>query len=116
MDNKFKIRSKQLREGGRDQSCVNCGALDGTVVGAHYQGIRSHIFGKGKGIKPHDLLVADLCRTCHAEFDAGEGSYVADPLQRKIDLSERFLFCVMLTLLRRVYDGVLYTDDLMRGK
>lgn len=101
------IRSPLLLAAAKDQSCVNCGAKDGTVVACHYEGIRSNAFGKGTGIKPHDLCVADLCATCHAQFDSKEGSMVADPYQRKIDLSERFMFCVMVTLFRRVRQGVL---------
>ena len=30
------IRSKKLLDAARDQSCVNCGVRDGTVVAAHY--------------------------------------------------------------------------------
>ena len=112
MNNKFKIRSKKYCRGAENQACVNCGKNDGTVVLAHYQGIRGQAFGKGTGTKPHDICGADLCSQCHTEFDAGEGSYVADPFQRKIDLSERFMYCAYLTLIRRVEQGILYTDDM----
>ena len=115
MDNKLKIRSKKYLNGARGQACVNCGANDGTTVSAHYQGIRSAAFGKGTGTKPHDLCVADLCHKCHAEFDSGNGSFVVDPFQRKIDLSERFLYCCYLTLIRRASQGILYTDDIKTG-
>ena len=114
-DQKFKIRSKQYRRGAKNQPCVNCNINDGTTVLAHYQGIRGQAFGKGTGTKPHDICGADLCHKCHAEFDSSEGSFVEDPFQRKIDLSERFLYCVMLTMIRRVQQGVLYTDDLKVG-
>ena len=60
------IRSKKLLSAARGESCVNCGTQDGTVVAAHYQGLRSHQYGKGKGQKPHDILVADLCVKCHS--------------------------------------------------
>ena len=113
--NEFKIRSKKYREGAKGESCVNCGNRDGTTVLAHYQGMRGQSFGKGTGTKPHDICGADLCADCHAEFDAGEGSYVEDRFQRKIDLSERFMYCCYLTLIRRVQQGILYTDDLKRG-
>ena len=116
MDNKFKIRSKKLLNAAEGQACVNCGNRDDTVVAAHYQGMRQQMLGKGTGTKPHDLCIADLCSKCHREFDSFEGSYVKDPLMRKIDLSERFLFCVMMTLIRRTQDGTLYTDDLKQGK
>ena len=58
-----------MLEAARDQSCVNCGVMDGTVVAAHYQGMRSHLFGKGTGLKPHDICIADLCSKCHRLFD-----------------------------------------------
>lgn len=106
------IRSQKLLSAARGQSCVNCGASDGTVVAAHYQGMRQHQFGKGRGIKPHDLCIADLCARCHQEFDTSVGSVFSDVYVRKIDLSERFLFCILMTLLRRVRDGVLTTDDI----
>jgi hypothetical protein len=105
------IRSKILLAAAEGQACVNCGVRDGTVVAAHYQGIRALTFGKGKGIKPHDLCIAFLCRTCHHEFDHGEGSYYKDDYLRKIDLSERFLFCVVMTLIQLVKQGILTVDD-----
>ena len=100
------IRSKKLLAAAEGQSCVNCGVRDDTVVAAHYQGIRAQLFGKGKYEKPHDLVVADLCGNCHRAFDNYEGSYYKDDYMRKIDLSERFLFCVLTTLIRRVGQGV----------
>ena len=115
MDSKFKIRSKALLRAAEGQACTNCGVRDDTVVAAHYHGMRQIMFGKGTSTKVHDLCIADLCRKCHHEFDMSEASYMKDPLMRKIDLSERFLFCVMQTLIRRVHDGVLYTDDLKQG-
>ena len=48
------LKSKKMLNGAKDQSCVNCGARDGTVVAAHYQGIRAGEFGKGTGKKPDD--------------------------------------------------------------
>ena len=49
------IRSKKLLSSARGESCVNCGARDDTVVAAHYQGLRSLSYGKGKSQKPHDM-------------------------------------------------------------
>lgn len=101
------IKSKKMLEGARDQSCVNCGARDETVVAAHYQGIRSHEFGKGMGKKPQDLLIADLCRKCHSAFDNYEGSSYENRQYRRIDNSEQFLTNIMRTLLRRVEQGII---------
>jgi hypothetical protein len=113
---KLKIRSKKIRNAARGQACVNCGINDGTTVAAHYQGMRSLAFGKGTGSKPHDVCVAFLCCKCHMMFDAGEGSFVKDRFQRKVDLSERFLYCVMLTVIKLCEMGVLYTDDMSLGR
>lgn len=105
------IRSKKYLDGARDQACTNCGRKDGTVVAAHYQGLRALAFGKGKGIKPHDLMVADLCHTCHAEFDQYIGrSTDRDPWTKKIDMSEQFLYCVAMTMIRRHRQGLLHIE------
>jgi hypothetical protein len=112
------VRSKKLLNGARDQSCVNCGARDGTVVAAHYQGMRSHLLGKGTGHKPHDICVADLCHKCHRAFDLYQISpldesisSVGDPYAKKIDVSEQFLFNIMKTILRRIDQGILKIGD-----
>ena len=96
-----------MLEAARDQSCVNCGAMDGTVVAAHYQGMRSQQFGKGTGLKPHDLCIADLCSKCHRLFDNYLVSDCENRDQRRIDHSEQFLFCIIQTLVRRARQGVL---------
>jgi len=98
------IRSKPMLAGAKDQSCVNCGVCDGTVVAAHYTGLRSHLLGKGKGIKSHDLMVADLCFKCHHAFDV---DYDGSSFEKKIDLSEQFLYLIARTLLRRVEQGII---------
>jgi len=108
------IRSKKMLRAARDQSCVNCGARDGTVVAAHYQGMRSQQLGKGMGIKPHDLCIADLCRACHAAFDAKDVKYDVSSITgfgKSIDHSEQFLYLIMKTLLRRIEQGVLTVDS-----
>lgn len=101
------IRSKKLMRAARGRSCVNCGACDGTVVRAHYTGMRQHAFGKGKGIKGHDLIGADLCQRCHASFDRLEVGTGETGLLRKIDSSEQFLFLVAQTLVRDFKEGVI---------
>jgi hypothetical protein len=109
------MRSRKYLAGAKDQSCVNCGANDGTVVAAHYQGLRSNLLGKGRGIKPHDLCVADLCRTCHESFDTSTAPVdvgMMSPFAQKIDRSEQFLFLIVKTLLRRLEQGIITIDDL----
>ena len=63
---------KKLLDAAKDQSCVNCGVRDGTVVAAHYTGLRANLRARA-GHKPHDLCVADLCHKCHYQFDVGGG-------------------------------------------
>jgi len=103
------IRSKKLLDAAKDQSCVNCGVRDGTVVAAHYTGLRAHLLGKGTGHKPHDLVIADLCHKCHYQFDVGGGGAT---FEKKIDKSEQFLFNVVKTLIRRIDQGVITIEGM----
>ena len=103
------IRNKKLLEAARGKSCVNCGFNDGTIVAAHYQGMRSQHFGKGTGIKPHDLCTADLCSSGHKLFDDYRTSDLENRDQRRIDHSEQFLYCIVKTLIRRYQEEVLKT-------
>ena len=100
------IRSKRITQAAKDRSCVNCGVNDGTIVRAHYGGMRQHQYGKGKGIKGHDCVAADLCMKCHSDFDsyqigAGDTQYLKD-----IDHSEQFLHLCVLTLVKDIEEGV----------
>jgi len=104
-------RSKNYLAAAKGQACVFCGARDGTVVGAHLTGLRAQEFGKGKGVKPHDICIADLCSKCHHAFDTyAVGSAPADnDFVKKIDHSEQFLTCILRTIVRRIGQGVLKT-------
>ena len=94
------IRSKALTQSAAGQPCVRCGSADGTVVAAHYTGLRQHAYGKGRGIKCDDTVSAELCQACHQWFDA--------PAQRKsIEASEEFLHCVVLTNRHRYDRGLI---------
>jgi hypothetical protein len=59
-------RSKKLTQSAKHESCVSCGADDGTIVWAH-SNEQKH--GKGMGIKAHDLFGAFLCYRCHTAYD-----------------------------------------------
>jgi hypothetical protein len=59
-------RSKKLTQSAKHESCVSCGADDGTIVWAHSN---SQMHGKGMGIKAHDLFGAYLCHKCHYDYD-----------------------------------------------
>jgi hypothetical protein len=60
-------RNPEMGELLRQLPCSNCGAEDGTVVGAH----RNE--GKGMGTKTSDALQAALCFRCHMFLDQGGG-------------------------------------------
>jgi hypothetical protein len=97
-----------MLDAARDQACINCGVRDGTVVAAHYTGLRAHSFGKGTGHKVHDLCVADLCSKCHEAFDRHDKKSTAKtPYDQKIDLSEQFLYLIIKTLMRRIDQEVI---------
>lgn len=84
-----------LRDKARDQSCVRCGAEDGTVVLAHYFGPRRHNYGGGMSRKGSDLIAAHLCANCHSYMDRESRNKESRWL-----LSEEFLHLCALTLLR----------------
>ena len=95
-------RNKKYTDAAAGQACVRCGVNNDTVVACHYAGLRQHSYGKGRGMKPDDIVTADLCYECHL--------YVDNPIERKsIERSEEFLHCIAMTLRRRIADGVLKT-------
>lgn len=101
------IRSKKAMQAANGRSCVNCGAMDGTIVRAHYTGLRQHLFGAGRGIKCHDICTADLCAKCHSAFDTFAKHLKRTGEITKIDQSEQFLYLIMETIIRDVKEGVL---------
>jgi len=60
-------RNRKLTQSAKHESCVSCGADDGTIVWAHSNTQRH---GKGMGIKAHDLFGAYLCHKCHSAYDS----------------------------------------------
>lgn len=60
-------RNKKLTQSAKHESCVSCGANDGTIVWAH-SNLSRH--GKGMGMKAHDLFGAYLCNNCHQKYDS----------------------------------------------
>lgn len=73
-------RNKKLRDSARDESCVECGAQDGTVVWAHSNGSE---FGKGMGIKASDAAGFYCCARCHSEHDQGRQFSKEEKRQRE---------------------------------
>lgn len=98
----MQIRSSKYLKAAKDQPCIFCGSRDGTVVSAHYTGLRQHMFGKGRGIKCDDIFVADLCRKCHEDFD----SYKRHG-RKSIEHSEEFMFAILMTIRKRIQQGFL---------
>ena len=95
-------RSKKYTDAAANQVCVRCGRYDGTIVACHYTGFRQMTYGKGFAEKCSDIATADLCSKCHTYFD--------EPTEYKsVDRSEEFLHCILLTLIRRLAEGVLKT-------
>lgn len=86
----------------RGQSCVRpaCGINNGTTIPAHYSGKFSNLLGKGRGIKCHDLFIADLCDGCHQYFDGYKSG-------NDDSRAAEFMICVHLTILRRWQAGVI---------
>lgn len=88
----------------QDNPCIRCGSV-GSTCGRHYNGLRQHKFGKGRGIKAHPLLVADLCSRCDEDYQ--EGSVPKSDLSARIEYSEDFMHLCFLSLVRRIERGVL---------
>jgi len=91
-----------LRDAANGEACVRCGARDGTVVLAHYSGVRRHAYGGGLGAKVHDAVAAHLCGACHAWLDT-----LSKDKAGRWEHSEEMLHCVALTLIRLIERGVL---------
>ncbi|MBA3591658.1 MAG: hypothetical protein H0W38_19235, partial [Methylibium sp.] len=70
------IRSPALMRAYREIPCQGnsksegaiCGAIDGTVCGAHSN---QSVHGKGRSIKASDDKCASLCHRCHTKLDQG---------------------------------------------
>lgn len=90
----------KLTRAANGQPCIRCGSQDETVVLAHYSGPWQHKFGKGRGIKGDDIAGADLCSTCHSYFDEYKSG-------NTVERSDEFLACCLLTVIRRLQQGVL---------
>lgn len=70
------LRSRKLLDYAEGQSCVMCGADDGTIVCAH-SNLGEHGKGKKTGsgagsLKASDICTAHLCFRCHADYDQGK--------------------------------------------
>lgn len=96
------FRSPKLLKAAKDHRCVRCGADDGTIVAAHYTGVRRGSFGGGMGIKVADCVHAALCAACHSYMDRESRAKAT-----AIEHSEEFLYLCALTMIRLCERGVL---------
>ena len=88
----------------RYNPCIRCKSIE-TTCGRHYNGLRQHQYGKGRGRNGHPATVADYCRVCDADFQ--EGSVSKDDLIKRIEYSEEFQHWILMSLIRRFERGVL---------
>ena len=95
-------KSNKLTQASKGNDCIKCRAT-GETRACHYNGIRQHWLGKGRGIKANDLATAEFCQKCDQEFSEG----VISGFESKEDRSEQFLFWIMMTNIRRFNNGVL---------
>lgn len=86
-----------------DNPCIRCGST-GSTCGRHYNGLRQHLYGKGRGIKCHPIMVADLCAECDRDFQ--EGSVGKADYPARIHYSEEFQHYCSLSTKRRFERGV----------
>ncbi len=77
------IRSRKIINTAKGAPCALrlpgiCNNDPETTVWAHLNG-----FGKGMGMKTHDILGFPACSSCHAAFDTGKNrsAYVGDALR-----------------------------------
>ncbi len=85
-------------------TCIRCQST-GSTCGRHYNGIRQHKYGKGRGIKCHPFLVADLCFECDKLFQ--EGTVAKADLMNRVAYSEDFQHWCIMSTIRRVERGVI---------
>lgn len=91
----------KLTQASRGSYCIRCGAPD--AYSCHYNGIRQHSFGKGRGIKANDLMTAEFCHKCDQDFSEGNKKN----FESSEDRSEQFLFYIAMTNIRRLEQGLL---------
>lgn len=99
------IRSGKIRNSARGQPCTArfpgiCNGNPETTVWCHLNGRR---FGKGMGLKAHDVLGFDGCSSCHAYYDTGHGT---KPVLSNDTLLECILGAVCESYVRLIRDGL----------
>ena len=88
----------KITESTRGKTCIRCGAPD--AYACHYNGTYQHQYGKGRGIKCHDIATADFCHACDQIFTEG-----VNPFESMDERDAQFLHYITLTNIRRFNDG-----------
>lgn len=100
------MKQSRITKSAKGQPCIRCGVDDGTIRCCHYNGFRAESYGKGRGIKCHDLASAELCSECDDMLS--ESNYHLYPGGSKnIERSELFLHLIIRTNIRRMDRGVI---------
>ncbi len=102
------VVSKQtaITKSANGQPCIRCGNEDGTICARHYNGLRQHSYGKGRGIKCHDIITAELCNSCDALFTEGVNhTHDGERAGKSIHRSEAFQHLILLTIISRLERG-----------
>tara|TARA_R110000851_G_C13102466_1_gene568861 strand:+ start:2077 stop:2538 length:462 start_codon:yes stop_codon:yes gene_type:complete len=99
------IRSRKVLDSAKGQPCAFrfpgiCQGSTETTVWAHLNGAR---YGKGAGIKAHDILGGHACFWCHSYLDTGHGT---SPQMTNDVFLECVLGGVTETLVRLIASGV----------
>lgn len=93
------IRSQKYLRGANGSPCTfmgpTCNHDPATTVFAHLNGAA---FGKGMGIKAHDIAGLDACSACHAYIDVGHGT---KPVMTEAEFWWHLLRGVVLTTVNR---------------
>lgn len=100
------IRSQKVIRAANGAPCSArfpgiCNGNAETTVWCHLNGAA---FGKGAGVKAHDVLGFDGCSSCHAYYDVGHGTR---PLLTNDQLLECVLGAVCESYVRRILAGVI---------
>lgn len=90
----------KLTQASKGTSCIKCGAPD--AYSCHFNGAYQHQYGKGRGIKCHDLATAEFCHRCDQDYSEGVNIHGGDE-----ERESYFLHYIMLTNIRRFKNGVL---------
>lgn len=91
----------KLTQKANGKTCIRCGASD--AYACHYNGQRQYAYGKGRGIKAHDMATAEFCHRCDQLFSEGQKAIWMSQDER----SEEFLHWITMTNIRRFKSGVL---------